>query len=140
MTADRGLPDRSVPSGLPVPRSHFGTPWHVRNVLPLEDLLHMATQGGATALGMGKQLGSLEAGKRADIILVNPDHWDMQPCYDPMFTVARGSTGRDVDSVIVDGRLVVRHGALLTVDEQELRARLAGRWPAIMDRFESIAG
>ena len=121
-------------------QSHFGTPWHVRNVLPLEDLLRMATLGGADALGMGRHLGSLEAGKRADIVIVNPGHWDLQPVYDPLFTVARGITGRDVESVIVDGHLVVRDGAVAIIDEQELRARLAERWPVIMDRFESVTG
>jgi 5-methylthioadenosine/S-adenosylhomocysteine deaminase len=118
-------------------QSHYGTPWHVRTVLAVEELLRMATLGGADALGMGDQLGSIEAGKRADIVLVNPRHWDLQPIYDPVFTVARGVSGRDVESVIVDGQLVVRDGALVTLDEEELRARLAQRWPAIMARFES---
>jgi 5-methylthioadenosine/S-adenosylhomocysteine deaminase len=121
-------------------QSHYGTPWHVRTVLSLEDLLKMATLGGAEALGMGEHLGSLEVGKRADMVLVNPRHWDLQPIYDPVFTVARGITGRDVDSVIVDGQLVVSEGILVTVDEEELRARLAERWPVIMRRFESIIG
>jgi 5-methylthioadenosine/S-adenosylhomocysteine deaminase len=119
-------------------QSHFGTPWHVRNVVPLEDLLRMATLGGAEALGIGEHVGSLEVGKRADIVLISPWHWDVQPVYDPVFTVARGITGRDVDSVIVDGRLVVHQGSLVTIDEEELRAKLARRWPVIMQRFESI--
>lgn len=119
-------------------QSHYGTPWHVRNVLPLEDLLRMATLGGAEALGMDRHIGSLQAGKRADIVIASPRHLDMQPVYDPVFTAARGITGRDVESVIVDGRLVVTDGALTTLDEQELRARLAERWPAIMEKFESV--
>jgi 5-methylthioadenosine/S-adenosylhomocysteine deaminase len=119
-------------------QNQFGTPWHVRNVVTLEDLLRMATLGGAEALGMGRELGSLTVGKRADIVLANPSHWDLQPVYDPVFTAARGITGRDIETVIVDGQPVVRDGALTTIDEQELRARLAQRWPVIMDRFESI--
>ena len=119
-------------------QAHYGTPWHARDVMPLEELLRMATLGGAEALGMGGQLGSLEVGKRADIALANPRHWDLQPVYDPAFTAARGITGRDVESVIVDGQLVVHQGTITTLDESALRARLAERLPAIMERFESV--
>lgn len=119
-------------------QSHYGTPWHVRSVLSVEDLLQMATLGGAQALGMDDHIGSLEVGKRADLVIANPRHWDLQPVYDPMFTAARGLSGRDVETVVVDGEIVVDGGALLTVDEADLRARLAERWPVIMHRFESI--
>jgi 5-methylthioadenosine/S-adenosylhomocysteine deaminase len=100
----------------------------------------MATLGGAEALGLDGQVGSLQPGKRADIVIASPRHLDMQPVYDPVFTAARGITGRDVESVIVDGQLVVADGAVTTLDEQELRARLAERWPVIMERFESMTG
>jgi 5-methylthioadenosine/S-adenosylhomocysteine deaminase len=119
-------------------QSQHGTPWHVRDVLSLADLLRMATLGGAEALGMGAHLGSLEPGKRADIVIASPRHLDLQPVYDPVFTAARGLTGRDVESVVVDGQVVVDGGTLVTVDEEELRARLAERWPVIMERFESV--
>ncbi len=121
-------------------QSHYGTPWHVRNVVTLEDLLRMATLGGAEALGLDGQIGSLEPGKRADIVIASPRHLDMQPVYDPVFTAARGLTGRDVETVVVDGRVVVEDGAVTSLDEQELRARLAERWPVIMERFESMTG
>jgi 5-methylthioadenosine/S-adenosylhomocysteine deaminase len=119
-------------------QSQYGTAWHDRSVLSVEDLLQMATLGGAQALGMGDHIGSLEVGKRADLVIANPHHWDLQPVYDPLFTAARGLTGRDVETVVVDGNTVVDGGALLTVDEAELRARLAERWPLIMQRFESL--
>jgi 5-methylthioadenosine/S-adenosylhomocysteine deaminase len=119
-------------------QSHFGTPWHVRSVFTPEDLLAMATNGGAQALGLGSELGSLEVGKRADLVLVDPTRIDLQPVYDPMFTAARGVTGSDVETVIVAGRTVMKDRRLLTVDEDELRSRLNGQWPAIMDRFERL--
>lgn len=121
-------------------QSHYGTPWHVRNVVTLEDLLRMATLGGAEALGLDGQIGSLEPGKRANIVIASPRHLDMQPVYDPVFTAARGLTGRDVETVVVDGRVVVEGGTVTSLDEQELRARLAERWPVIMERFESMTG
>jgi 5-methylthioadenosine/S-adenosylhomocysteine deaminase len=118
-------------------QSNFGTPWHVRSTLSLEDLLHAATLGGADALGLRADLGSLEVGKCADLIIVNPQRWDLQPVYDPLFTAARGVTGRDVETVIVDGAVVVSGGSLVTLDEDELRAELTARWPVIMERFET---
>ena len=119
-------------------QSNYGTPWHDRSALSLEDLLHLATLGGARALGMGDHIGSLEVGKRADFVIANPNNWDLQPIYDPMFTAARGLTGRDVETVVVDGQVVVADGVVSTVDEEELRARMAERWPAIIGRFEAI--
>ena len=119
-------------------QSNYGTPWHDRSALSLEDLLEMATLGGAQALGMGDHIGSLEVGKRADVVIANPAHWDMQPVYDVMFTASRGLTGRDVETVIVDGKVVVDEGVVTAVDEAQLRAHLSERWPAIMGRFESI--
>ncbi len=118
-------------------QTSYGTPWHDRSALSLEDLLEMATLGGAKALGMGDHIGSLEVGKRADFVIANPGNWDLQPVYDPMFTASRGLTGRDVETVVVDGEVVVEGGVVLKVDEAELRGRLADRWPEIMCRFES---
>jgi 5-methylthioadenosine/S-adenosylhomocysteine deaminase len=119
-------------------QSNYGTPWHDRSALSLEDLLEMATRGGAQALGMGDHIGSLEVGKQADLVIANPTDWDLQPVYDPMFTASRGLTGRDVETVIVEGKVVVESGVVSSVDEAELRGRLAERWPTIMSRFESI--
>ncbi|MGA3214974.1 MAG: amidohydrolase family protein [Acidimicrobiales bacterium] len=118
-------------------QSLYATPWHDRSALSLEDLLEMATLEGAKALGVGDHVGSLEVGKLADLVIANPGNWDLQPVYDPMFTASRGLTGRDVETVVVDGEVVVEGGVVSTVDEAELRGRLAERWPEIMSRFES---
>ena len=120
-------------------QSNYGTPWHDRSALSLEDLLDMATLGGAQALGMADHIGSLEVGKLADFVIANTTSWDLQPIYDPMFTAARGVTGRDVETVVVDGRVVVDGGVVSTVDESELRAQMLERWPAIIQRFEAVS-
>ena len=118
-------------------QSHFGTPWHDRSVFSPEDLLSIATNGGARAIGRGDELGSLEVGKRADLLLVLPQELDLQPVYDPGFTVSRCVNGRDVETAIVDGKVVMKDRRLLTLDEEQLRARIDERWPQIMQRFEA---
>ncbi len=121
-------------------QSHFATPWHARGEISLESLFAAATIGGARALGLGAWTGSLEVGKRADVILVQSQTWDLQPVTDAAFTVARSVTGRDVDTVVVDGKVVLDGRELVHVDEERLRARLAERLPVIMSRFETLIG
>jgi 5-methylthioadenosine/S-adenosylhomocysteine deaminase len=121
-------------------QSRFGTPWHTRDVVSLDALFEMATIGGARALGLETAIGSLERGKRADLVLLSSGTWDQEPATDVPFAVARSATGRDVHTVVIDGAVVLEGGRLLTVDEEALRARLAERLPAIMNRFESLIG
>jgi 5-methylthioadenosine/S-adenosylhomocysteine deaminase len=119
-------------------QSHFGTPWHDRSVFTPEDLLSLATVEGAAALGREDDLGTLEVGRKADLLLIHPQELDLQPVYDPGFTVSRCVNGRDVETVIVEGTVVMKDRRLLTVDEEHLRARIDERWPRIMERFEAV--
>ena len=114
-----------------------GTPNHYRGVTSGEEMLHVAIRGGARAAGMDHALGSLTSGKRADIILVSADHPDQQPVYDPMFTAANNAVGRDVRTVIVDGRVVMKDRAFLTVDVDAIQAKLRPQHRALMERFEA---
>jgi 5-methylthioadenosine/S-adenosylhomocysteine deaminase len=116
----------------------MGTPHHYRNAVSSEELLRIATNGGARALGLEHSIGSLEVGKKADILLLDSDHADQQPIYDPLFTAAATVIGRDVDSVIIDGKIVLKHRQNMLVDMSELRARLVERIPEIMRRFEEV--
>lgn len=115
-----------------------GTPYHIRTPISSEELLRIATVGGARALGVAEQIGTLEVGKRADLLLLDCTEMDQVPVYDPLFTAATVTVGRDVRSVIVDGRLVMRDRKILTVDMAALKARLARRHPDIMARFEAL--
>lgn len=99
-----------------------------------EQVLELATIGGARAIGRGDDLGSLEPGKRADVVLINPGAAHLNPLADPVSNVVYAATGADVDTVVVDGRLLLRHGQLTTVDAEAivaaagpLAARLPGR-------------
>jgi cytosine/adenosine deaminase-related metal-dependent hydrolase len=90
--------------------------------LTAEQVLELATIGGARAIGRGDKLGSLEVGKRADVVLINPDTAHLNPLADPVSNVVYAATGADVDTVLVDGRLLLRHGDLTTVDAEAIVA------------------
>jgi 5-methylthioadenosine/S-adenosylhomocysteine deaminase len=102
-----------------------------------EEMLAVAIRGGARAAGMARELGSLAPGKRADIILVAADDPDQQPVYDPLFTAAHNVVGRDVRTVIVDGQLVMKDRAFLTIDVEAVQAKLRPQHRALMARFEA---
>ena len=116
----------------------WGTPNHIRTALSSDELLKIATRGGARALGLGEQIGSLEAGKRADLLLVETGDMDQFPPVDPLFVASSLTVGRDVRDVIVDGKLVMRNREILTVDMEKLHAQLAQRLPEIMARFDTL--
>ncbi len=115
----------------------IGHPYHMRTPMSAEDLLKVATRGGARALALDGEIGSIETGKRADIILVDPTDPDQMGAADPLYIASTVIVGRDVRTVIVGGRVVMRDRELLTVDLQALAARLAARRPEIMARFDA---
>jgi len=80
--------------------------------MPALTALELATRGGAAALGLGDQIGSLEPGKRADFIVVEPRTPHATPSFDPVSTLVYATQSRDVLDVVVDGRLLVRGGVL----------------------------
>ena len=107
-------------------------------VMPSEEILKVATNGGARALGVEKEIGSLEVGKKADILLVDRSQLDHLPLYDPYFVAANTVVGRDVRTVVIDGKLVMKDRELLTVDREEIDRRLAERLPKLMERFDAM--
>jgi len=98
-------------------------------VMPAQVVLEMATLGGAKVLGMEKEIGSLEVGKKADVILVDLNRPHLQPIYNLVSHLVYSATGADVRDVIIDGKLVMENRKLLTLDEEEIleRARQWGR-------------
>ncbi|KAE8378652.1 hypothetical protein BDV26DRAFT_261293 [Aspergillus bertholletiae] len=114
--------------------------------VPAESVLEMATINGARALGLEDHIGSLEIGKKADFVAIDTRRIHLQPWFNPVSAVVYTATGRDVDIVVVDGKMLVRDGELLTMDEQEiireaqrrsqevvaragLKDRVKARWP-----------
>jgi 5-methylthioadenosine/S-adenosylhomocysteine deaminase len=84
--------------------------------VPAMTALELATLGGARALGMERDLGSLEAGKKADVIVVRMNRARQTPVYDPVSHVVYVTRGDDVDTTIVNGRILMRNRVVRTLD------------------------
>jgi len=89
-------------------------------VMPSQTVLEMATLGGARVLGMEKEIGSLEAGKKADVIVLELNRPHLQPVYNLVSHLVYSATGADVRDVIIDGKMVMEKRKILTLDEREV--------------------
>ena len=88
--------------------------------LPAKAVLEMATIEGARALGMQDRIGSLEAGKRADLIVVSMAGARQTPMYDPLSHLVYVARGDDVQTMIVNGKVLMQERKVLTLDEAEV--------------------
>ena len=95
----------------------------------------MATNGGAAALGMSPLLGSLEPGKKADLIIIDLKQPHLTPMYEPCSHLVYAARGADVRDVIIDGNIVMRKRQLLDVDEQEVMAKVREIAEGIRTRY-----
>lgn len=91
--------------------------------LPARQALELATIEGARALGIERELGSLEVGKRADLVIVRIDGPHVEPGGDAWSRLVYGCTARDVTHVMVDGKLVVRDGEHAQLDREQVLRR-----------------
>ena len=89
-------------------------------VLPAQTIVKMATIDGARVLGLDKKTGSLETGKRADIITINLDKPHLQPIYDPYSHLVHCVEAQDVENVIVNGRVVMKNREVKTINEEKV--------------------
>jgi 5-methylthioadenosine/S-adenosylhomocysteine deaminase len=90
--------------------------------LTARDALWMATREGARAIGAADELGSIETGKRADLILVERDRAHLAPDPDPWSTLVYAARGTDVRLTMIDGRILVRDFSLQNQDVSEITA------------------
>jgi 5-methylthioadenosine/S-adenosylhomocysteine deaminase len=93
------------------------------------DVFAQATINGARALGAAHELGSLKVGKKADLVVIDCRRAHFTPATDPLGNLVHVGQGRDVDMVVVDGRVVVEDGRATLVDQDEIIAsanRVAG--------------
>lgn len=109
-------------------------------VVPAHSALHMATLGGATALGLDQRTGSLSVGKCADITAVRLSDLELAPLYDPVSHLAYAAGREHVSHVWVAGRERVRDGELVDVDTRELKLKAAHWKEKIRDTGHRIRG
>ena len=104
------------------------------NALTPRQALRMATLDGARSLGLGDVTGSLTPGKRADVVLVRGDRLNSAPVVDPAVALVHSAGPANVDTVLVDGRVLVRDGELVHVDTDAVVAEANERLRALADR------
>lgn len=92
-------------------------------VMPARKVIEMLTLGGARVLGLGERIGSLEAGKRADLVCMSLDAPHALPSFDPFAHLAYAARACDVRHVVVEGRVVVRNRQVTTIDVTGIAAR-----------------
>ena len=97
---------------------------HDRTLAPSVEVVEMATMGGARALHMEDRLGSLEAGKLADVIIIDADATNLIPNYDVYATLVYGASAKDVRTTIINGRVVMEDRKVLTIDPAEVKAQM----------------
>ena len=100
--------------------AYWGLPSFNPVVMTCATVLKMASWGGACALGKGDILGTVEEGKKADVILLNIDHPHIQPTQNLLNTIVEAANGHDVTDSIIDGRLVMKNREVLTLDEEKI--------------------
>jgi 5-methylthioadenosine/S-adenosylhomocysteine deaminase len=109
---------------------HYGAPYLDTTVVSPFEIVTMATLGGAQVCGLDEEVGSLEIGKRADILILTPG-LNSLPIDDPYFAIVNSLRGSDVGDVIVNGQIVMRNSKILNVDEEEIARQVSVRAPQL---------
>jgi cytosine/adenosine deaminase-related metal-dependent hydrolase len=104
--------------------------------VPAETALELATLTGAQALGVGDEIGSLEPGKKADLVLFDTERPEWQALFNPVNNLVYNADGRSVHTVIIDGRVIVDGYRQTFVDE----SRLYGRVQEVGERLLARTG
>ena len=100
---------------------------------PARNCLTMATRAGARALGLDDEIGTVEIGKKADLIVLNLAHARMTPVHDLERALIYAGRASDVETVIVDGKIVLENGALTMVDEARVLREARERTARVFD-------
>lgn len=112
----------------------WGLPVFDPVVLRAPELLKMATLGGAKALLLDDDIGSVEEGKKADLILIDLDQPHLIPTHNIINTIVEAATGRDVTDSIINGKVVMKNREIKTLDEEKIMYECRQRIGAISSR------
>lgn len=102
--------------------------------LPVETILQMATINGAKTVLWENEIGSLEVGKKADLVILDPDLWTMVPLIDPIANIVNCMRTENIESVMCNGRWIMKKRKILTVDEVEVCQRAQKFSTNLMER------
>jgi 5-methylthioadenosine/S-adenosylhomocysteine deaminase len=114
----------------------YGTLFHAGPPIGYDRMLKLACRNGARAARMEDKIGSLEVGKLADIVLVSKMDFDQYPVVDPAITLSENCNGRDVRTVIVDGRVVMKDRQFLTIDLEPVHRKVEQQYLSMMQRYD----
>jgi cytosine/adenosine deaminase-related metal-dependent hydrolase len=104
------------------------------NFMGAETAIEMATIRGARAVGLDKEIGSLEIGKKADLIVIDMKGADWLPRYNPIQNLVYSASGNSVETVLIDGRIVMENREIKTVDEEKILARVKKSSEGVLKR------
>ncbi|HEX4924303.1 MAG TPA: amidohydrolase family protein, partial [Bdellovibrionales bacterium] len=110
-------------------------PFFGPEALPARVALEMATLGGARVLGMEDQIGSIEAGKLADIVTVDRSHPAVYTVADPYSALVYSCTGRDVKNVFINGRMIIRNRVFQILDEELVKTQALEQKNQVLSRI-----
>jgi cytosine/adenosine deaminase-related metal-dependent hydrolase len=103
-------------------------------VMDAETVFEIATIRGARALGLEKEVGSIEMGKKADLALISLHNPHLVPTFNPISHLVYAAVGSDVDTVIIDGRIVMRGRTVQTLDEERVIRNASQRGTKLLER------
>ena len=103
-----------------VTQAVYGTPVFEPTVLPLREAYEMMTRNGAKALGVGENLGTLEVGKTADIVLLDIDKVEYQPSRNLLHTMMMVASSPDITDVVIGGKVLIKEKTFTCIDEERI--------------------
>jgi len=104
------------------------------SVFPAETVLEMATLDGAEALLLEDQIGSIEDGKKADLVVFSRNHPEWRPLINAANNLVYAVTDRSIESVFISGKLILDQGRMVAIDEENIYAKVEHLSRKLMDR------
>jgi 5-methylthioadenosine/S-adenosylhomocysteine deaminase len=101
----------------------------------LIELLELSTIRGAEVMGIDKQIGSLESGKMADILIYNMENPLLVPTIDPVSSIVLYATASDIDTVIIDGKILKQKGDIKTIELSDVLFKAQNSIKRVWDEF-----